>query len=164
MSLSPMPNKAANTVIIYNYKQFTYYLPDFQDQESLLLSWHAFSPESSDVTATIVVNKSGQYFHYASQWPSLWLIMWLTRPKSDNILLMLVFGMGQGVCPSLTSLYRESIECLGMSGTNCHSDYWRWKTKKHWPSIDPYFQNGVESMSLCLAIFQAGNASDNDND
>jgi hypothetical protein len=55
-----------------------------------------FSWSGRERVAFFLVYKGGQYAQYASRWPSLWLITWLTRPKVVEALLTLSFRIGQG--------------------------------------------------------------------
>jgi hypothetical protein len=46
-----------------------------------------------------------------------------------------------------------------MSGIICQLYYPRWKTKNHYRSVDPYFQNGEGSVSLPLLLIKAAYTS-----
>jgi len=130
-----------------------------QSEKSLPLCWNSFWGDSSDVIASVFPHEGGPYFHYVSQRPSLLWITWLTRPKIIDVLLTLIFRMGQEACRFLFWLYRRPMPHFWMSATNRHSDFPRCQTNKRWRSIDAHFQDGAESMSLSVLIIQAANTS-----
>jgi len=67
-----------------------------------------------------------------------------------------------GGCGGKFRTYRPTMTpypCLWMLVIKCHSYYGRCKTQNCWCSVDTYFQDGVESISLFLFAIMAANTA-----
>ena len=93
-----LPTKYGNTSIMCNHYRIGFLLPDIQDQELLTLRWRSFSRWDKDRLAYFFVYKGCQCCCYVSPLQNYFLITTLTRPKIIDVLLTVIFKMGQGAC------------------------------------------------------------------
>jgi hypothetical protein len=105
VSLSLLPIRATNTVIIYNNDYFTFHLSDLHDQYWLTLHWCSFSEWPRNCVTFSIAYKCSLYLIYEHRHPIATQITQNARPKIIDWLLSPIFNMGQGVC--LTNFWFE---------------------------------------------------------
>jgi hypothetical protein len=77
------------------------------------------------------------------------------KPQIIDSLLMTIMKMVQGVYRFLLCLWRRPILSVCIALTKSLLNYPTYKTKNNWHSVDAYFQNGVERVSLPLLLIKA---------
>jgi hypothetical protein len=90
------PIKPVTTLNIAINGRIAHWITTMQGQKSEMLRWHSFWCSGRKRVAVFLAYKCGEYFQYASKWPSLWLITWITRPEIVDSLVTLNFRIGQG--------------------------------------------------------------------
>jgi len=114
-------------------------LTKMQDRKLLTHQWCWFWGWGWEYIAIVFACKGGQWLIYGCWQAMANYITQDARPKIVDTVLMLMFGMGQGLCRNCFCPYRRPISPLWMFATNCLLDYTRYKTKRDWHSDDAHF-------------------------
>jgi len=90
VSLSVVPIKTANMLILNGRSRISTELPYLQNHISLTLRWRSFSEWDSDRVAICLANKDCQHLGFALQWPIHYSNTLLNRPKIIDTPLTLI--------------------------------------------------------------------------
>jgi len=130
-----------------------------QGQKLLTLHWHSFSRSGREHVTVSLAFKGSQYYRYASQRTSHFLITLLTRLKIIDAPVLLIFRIGQRVCHFLFCIEIRPIPHVLSSASNRHLHYPWCKSKHHWHAIDYHVQDGAGSVSLLFLVVKAADSS-----